>query len=200
MFQSSSVEIKYPGPSLDFFPFNIAKEATDIDHVDSMIAQQMSNMTVQDREQALLDIHGISPIIEETPELISTRLMEMESHIRNQLYREAYDIAESMNPNYVRDPEFRLMFLRADLFDTQNAALRLIRHFEAKRDLFGVEKLTQDITQDDLDKEAMDALHDGYAQYLRTPDKNNRVVAIWFSCKHHESYNVISLVSVLRKQ
>ena len=76
----------------------------------------------------------ISPIIEETPELISARLTEMKSQIRNQHYREACDIAESMSPNYVRDPEFRVMFF----LDARNAALRLIRHFEAKLDLFGV--------------------------------------------------------------
>lgn len=200
MYQSSSIENKDPAASADVLPSNIPKEATDIDLVDSMIAQQMANMTVEDREQAFLDIHGISPIVDETPELISSKLMEMENHIRNQHQREAYDIAESMNPQYVQNPEFRLMFLRSDLFNAQDAAVRFVRHFEAKRDLFGIDKLTQEITQDDLDKGALDALYVGYAQYLRTPDKNNRIVALWFSSAHHESYGVPSLVSVLKEQ
>ena len=100
-----------------------------------------------------------------------------------------------MDPTYVQNPEFRLMFLRADLFDAKSAALRLIRHFEVKRDLFGVEKLTFEITQDDLDKEAMESLYVGYQQGLRMPDKSNRIVGFWFSCKKHESYNLTSLVS-----
>eukprot|EP00526_Cylindrotheca_closterium_P010694 CAMPEP_0113608756 /NCGR_PEP_ID=MMETSP0017_2-20120614/4101_1 /TAXON_ID=2856 /ORGANISM="Cylindrotheca closterium" /LENGTH=395 /DNA_ID=CAMNT_0000517475 /DNA_START=10 /DNA_END=1197 /DNA_ORIENTATION=- /assembly_acc=CAM_ASM_000147 len=151
-------------------------------------------MTVQEREQAYLDVHGISPLVEETPELISTKLEEMEKHIRSQHRREAYDVAESMSPQYVQDKDFRLMFLRADLFDAQKAALRLIRHFEVKRELFGVEKLTIDITQDDLDKEAMDCLYVGYAQFLRTPDRSNRIISLWISCADHESYNVTSLL------
>ncbi|CAJ1945962.1 unnamed protein product [Cylindrotheca closterium] len=190
LFQPRTVEINDPA---DVLPGNIPKEATDIDHVDSMIAQQMSSMTVQDREQAFLDVHGISPIIEETPELVSSKLEEMESQIQKQHRREAYDIAESMNPDYVRNPEFRLMFLRSDLFNAYNAALRLIRHFEAKRDLFGVDKLTQEITQDDLDKESMDCLYMGHAQHLITPDRSNRIISLWVSSEDHDKCSVTAL-------
>ncbi|KAL3934792.1 MAG: hypothetical protein SGBAC_009560 [Bacillariaceae sp.] len=193
MFQTSSDDIKDTEESVDPFSGTTPKEAPDIDHVDSMIAQQMSNMTVQDREQAYLDVHGISPVVEETPELISTKLMEMENHIRKQRRREAYDIAESMNPQYVQNPEFRLMFLRADLFNAQNAAIRVIRHFETKRTLFGVEKLAVEITQDDLDKETMDSLYVGYSQYLRTPDRSGRIISVWVGNADHESYSITAL-------
>ncbi|CAJ1945963.1 unnamed protein product [Cylindrotheca closterium] len=197
MFQSSYAEIKDSGAAVDVLPANIPKEATDIDHVDSMIAQQMSSMTVQDREQAFMDVHGVSPIIEETPELVSSKLEEMESQIQKQHRREAYDMAESMNPDYVRDPEFRLMFLRSDVFNAYNAALRLIRHFEVKRDLFGVDKLTQEITQDDLDQESMDCLYMGHSQQLTTPDRSNRIISLWVSSEDHEKYSVTAL---LRRQ
>ena len=183
------------GSSPNLFLDQAPHGAGDIDQVDAMIAQQMSNMSVQDREQAYLDVHGISPRIEETPELISDRLLDMDTQIRNQRHREAYDIAEAMNPQYVRDPEFRLMFLRADQFHAKNAALRLIRHFELKRDLFGVEKLAVEITQDDLDKETMDCLYVGYAQFLTIPDRSNRFISMWVSCKHHEDYSMNALVS-----
>lgn len=194
IFQQSNDDVKDQGSSADVFASEIPKEATDLNHVDSLIAQQMSSMSVQDREQAYLDVHGVSPTIEETPELISTSLMEMESYIRNHHRREAYDIAERMDADYVQNPEFRLMFLRADLFDAQNAALRFIRHFQTKKDLFGIEKLTLDITQDDLDKEAMDSLYVGYAQHLQTPDRSNRIISLWMSNLDHESYNIKSLV------
>jgi hypothetical protein len=38
-------------------------------------------------------------------------------------------------------------FLRAELMDPNQAALRMVRHFETKHELFGVGKLAWDITQ-----------------------------------------------------
>ena len=62
----------------------------------------------------------------------------------------AFEQAQRMNQRYTDNPEFRLMFLRADNFEIENAALRIVRHFESKLELFGPDKLARDITLDDL--------------------------------------------------
>jgi hypothetical protein len=84
-----------------------------------------------------------------------------------------------MNPDYVRNRNFRLMFLRSDQFDVKRAALRLARHFQVKLDLFGEAKLAEDITQDDLDKVTMEALYSGFVQLLPTRNRAGRAISIF---------------------
>jgi hypothetical protein len=81
-----------------------------------------------------------------------------------------------MDPSYTRNRDLRLAFLRTELFDSQQAALRLIRHFQMKLDLFGRDKLAMDITQDDLDKNDMDALYSGTARFISATDRAGRII------------------------
>jgi hypothetical protein len=137
------------------------KNLTDVmesSHVDSLIAQQMSKLSMYEREQAYFDIHGITNITEETPEMIQTCMDKLDEEITRLQETAAYEQALSRNPMYVQEYAFRLKFLRADRFDAKKAALRLARHFEAKLELFGPSKLVQDITQSDLQEGDMDAM------------------------------------------
>lgn len=124
--------------------------------VDSLIAKQMSSLSMKEREQAYFDIHGISSTVE-TPEMIQQAYLELDQEL-SKLGEGAYRKAEGINPSYVRDERLRLKFLRADRFDAKKAALRMARHFEAKLDLFGASKLCQDITQNDLKPGDLDSL------------------------------------------
>ncbi|CAJ1949909.1 unnamed protein product [Cylindrotheca closterium] len=147
--------------------------------VDSLIAKQMSSLTMDQREQAYFDIHGISNN-DETPELIQQSMLEMEAELGILEDAAAYRKALDLNSQYVRQDRFRLKFLRADRFDPKKAALRMARHFEAKLDLFGQEKLCQDITQNDLNPGDMDALVTGVG-HLPIRDSVGRLVRISFS-------------------
>jgi len=88
----------------------------------------------------------------------------------------AYRLALSQNPSYVRNPEFRLMFLRATEGDSKKAAKRLTRHFKTKLRLFGEEKLVRDIVLDDLGEDDMEALKSGGFQVLAKRDAAGRSV------------------------
>lgn len=147
--------------------------------VDSLIAKQMSSLTMDQREQTYYDIHGISNN-KETPELILQSHLEMETQLSIMKEAAAYRKAEALNPAYVRDDQFRLKFLRADRFDAKQAALRMARHFEAKLDLFGESKLCEDISQNDLTPGDMDALVTGVG-HLPIRDSTGRLVRISFS-------------------
>ena len=72
------------------------------------------------------------------------------------------------------------MFLRATQFHPIKAAHQLLRHFHYKLELFGEQKLTKDITYDDLTPEDKACLRRGFTQFLETKDAKGRTVAIFF--------------------
>ncbi|CAJ1965027.1 unnamed protein product [Cylindrotheca closterium] len=150
--------------------------ASDPQNVDSLIAFQMAKLSVADREKAYMDVHGIPDLVEESPELIQKSLSELEHEIDMLPDKKAYSIAERLDPEYVRDRDFCLAFLRCEKFDCQKAALRIIRHFQTKLDLFGEDKLAMDITQDDLDMDDMDAVYSGAGRFLNAYDSGGRII------------------------
>lgn len=166
------------------------------DQMDSLVAKQMTSLSMEDREKVYYDVHGVSEEVKETPEMVTLSLLQLELELQKlQLeQKDAYEAAKSMNPTYVENPEFRLKFLRADLFDARKAASRLARHFEAKLELFGRDKLARDIQQDDLDKETIDALYSGYTQTMPLRDRAGRLVNIWFP--HPVNYSITAKVSI----
>jgi hypothetical protein len=144
--------------------------------VDAVLAEDLNNMTMHERERVYYDLHGVSAAIEETPELVECRLVELDNEIRNTGSRNAYSIAEAQTVKYVSNPKLRLKFLRASLFDVKSAASRLIQFFEMKQKLFGLEKLTKDIEIDDFDEEDRRAVESGVLQILPLRDRSGRVV------------------------
>ena len=68
------------------------------------------------------------------------------------------------------------MFLRAENYNPYNAASRMVRFFDEKCELFGADKLTKDITLDDLDPDDIAALENGFFQLLPEKDCAGRKV------------------------
>jgi hypothetical protein len=164
---------------------------------DSLIARDMAASSRKDLERAYYDVHGISEDIEETPALIEHSLADFDQEIRCHPDNQAFHMAESMNRDYVQNLEFKLMFIRADRFDVRSAALRFVRHFQVKLDLFGEEKLAMDITQDDLDCDSMDAVYSGLAQLLPEPDRGGRAVLLWNANGAQYSLTQLAKVSAI---
>ncbi|KAL3935574.1 MAG: hypothetical protein SGBAC_008938, partial [Bacillariaceae sp.] len=136
----------------------------------------MAKLSVADREKVYMDVHCIADDVAETPELIEESLIALQTNIELLPDKRAYNIAERLVPKYVRDRDFRLAFIRCDKFDCQKAALRIVRHFQMKLELFGEDKLAMDITQDDLDKDDMDALYSGVGRLLNAFDSGGRII------------------------
>jgi hypothetical protein len=170
----------------------VPQEATNAEYIDSVIAKQMSCLSVKDREKAYMDVHGVSDLVEETPEMVEGGLVQLEREVLLLRDRAAYDLADSMDPTYTRNRDFRLAFLRTELFDSQQTALRLIRHFQMKLDLFGRDRLVMDITQDDLDKDGMHALYSGYGRLLIATDRAGRLISLLVA--RPGEFSTISLV------
>lgn len=156
---------------------------------DAMLAQELNELSVQERNHAMEEVHGVAKNIEETPELIERSLNELTVAIRNlsRGKRKALDKAFFLRPSYEStDVAFRRMFLRADRYDATKAALRMADYFTNKLFLFGEEKLAKKITLDDMDDDDMAAIRTGAIRTLPERDQAGRTV--WFIAQKHYAY------------
>lgn len=169
--------------------------STMMQEVDQILAEHMLELSPEEREQSYSDVHGISGEISETPLLIAQSLARMEAEIQQIQPKDAYNLAKAMKPDYVKNPGLWLKFLRGERFDARPAAQKLVKHFELKRDLFGVTKLVKDIEQDDMSEEDIDELYGGYVQWSPLKDSAQRTVAIMFPLLSSERDPVMSRVS-----
>jgi hypothetical protein len=67
--------------------------AVDDDDPTVLIAKAMSHLTLQEREQAYEDVHGVSAMVHETYELINEALNQLELCLQKTHHKPAYDMA-----------------------------------------------------------------------------------------------------------
>ena len=149
------------------------------EEMDALIASEMSRLSVEERERVYDDVHGVGTFNEEDPSFIGSCLDDLANHLLTQKQGTAYAIAESMSKQYVSDKDFCMMFLRAEEYDPSDAAERMIRFFEFKKELFGVEKLVKDIALDDMDEDDMHFLGNGYCQVSPYTDTAGRTIFVF---------------------
>lgn len=180
-----------------YFSQEMPPNASDPDNADALIAAQMAVLSVADREKAYMDVHGLpDDCVHETTELTKESLMKLQDEIDGLPDKKAYSIAEWLDPQFVHDQNFRLAFLRCTKFDCQKAAVRIIKHFQMKRELFGEDKLAMEIVQDDLDAEAMEVLYSGASRYLFGLDSGGRTININFNIP--KTFTTDAMVSLCR--
>ncbi|CAJ1970008.1 unnamed protein product [Cylindrotheca closterium] len=164
----------------DIFSGEIPDITPDLDNqAESAIAKLMSALSSEAREKAYKDMHGVPDVAMESPELLQKGLGQLQFEIDNIIDKPAYNQALKQDPNYVCDEEFRTLFLRTDEMNPGLAALRIVRHFQLKLDLFGSECLTKTITQDDLDRDDMEALYAGRGRVLPSKDRAGRTLNLF---------------------
>jgi hypothetical protein len=147
--------------------------------IDALIANELNKMTLKEREEIMYDLHGVSEVIDEDPDMVARKFEEVKSILAEKQTNKkaaAYNLAVSMSSNYVKNRKFLLMFLRAERFHAKKAALRVISHFHKKLELFGASKLCKDITLEDLDPHAMEVLENGHLTLLPARDRADRLV------------------------
>jgi hypothetical protein len=142
----------------------------------SMLAKEMNQLSMEEREMVLEDIHGIARVIDEPQKFIEACLALVEKELTKIPSKAAYNLASTISKEYTSSNKLRLMFLRADSFDAYKAASRMVRFFDEKYALFGAEKLTKDIVLADLDPDDIAALETGFYQVLPEKDSAGRKV------------------------
>jgi hypothetical protein len=153
---------------------------SDFSDTDLMLAKELNQMSMTERDQILSDIHGVADLIVEEPDFVDQCLMDLETILvcTEPSQKIAYEQARAMNLAYVQDRNFLIKCLRADEFQVKKTAERLLLHMEIKLELFGPEKLCQEITLQDLNEDDIRALETGFIQLLPERDRAGRAVMV----------------------
>ena len=187
-------------------------------HVDSFLAREMGQLSVQERAEALNDLHGVARTntlnksLDSSNENCSNHDISSvdagESKILEQLDIEldrlpekpAYNQALLQNASYVKDVKLRLMMIRATNYQPDGAAQLFERFLAKKLELFTVKKLTKNITIEDLMRDENDrrVLESGLFQVLSSPDMAGRTVFCIFPYSRPEGSPLDSVVSATR--
>jgi hypothetical protein len=147
--------------------------------IQGLLALDMNKISPNEREKVYDDLHGVSGVVDETPELVASCLAELEREIAKIRDRDAYIAAASKDSSYTTSRTLRLKFLRAEHFDSKNAAARLVVFFEKKLELFGSDPLARDLFISDLNEEDKKCLQSGLMTLLPEKDRAGRRILTW---------------------
>jgi hypothetical protein len=155
------------------------EEKTEQD-VAAFLGDAMAKLSVDERENELEGLHGIVKASDnkEHPDSVQKWLEELDQHINAIKRGTVYEMAECMNRDFVTDRDFRMMFLRAERYNPEVAANRVIKFLNVKRHLFGVNKLVKTISMDDLDDDDKACLMSGSYQLLPCADTAGRSIFV----------------------
>ena len=148
--------------------------------IDKMVAQAMLELSPQDRQRALEELHGVVELDAEDPSFIASCLDDLDNCLATTKMNTAYAEAERMSHTYVSNNRFRMMFLRSVRYVPQDAAERMINFFEYKKELFGRDKLVQELTLDDLHPDDLPTMEGGYIQVSPIKDQVGRPIFFFF--------------------
>lgn len=155
-----------------------AKEASGATAFHRELAQQMNEMSVHEREKRYEEINGVPQIIEETEDMIKAAIDDFHEHVTSITDKRWYDYARLQNRPYIEGARFRLMFLRAELFNVSRAVTRMLLFLEKKAKFFGADTIGRPLRWSDLDGETLKVLRSGDFQILPSRDRAGRPVIL----------------------
>ena len=174
---------------LNFLPFNSQNNALghqEMKTSEDLLASELSKLSVQERSNALDDLHCVGQELKDTPEVIDNALFHLDGILKERM-DPIYQIALQQNRTYVEDVNFRLRFLRANHHDAAKAANQMIAFLNQKEIYFGRDTLARDITLDDLNEEDKQVLLNGRFHIQNAVDRNGRVVVYFLNHGLHLS-------------
>ena len=139
----------------------------------------------------LQEIHGVA---EYAPEEYTTEKLQRSLHLLSEALacikdKPAYDKAQEIASNnkdsdkenftsLVNDEDFRLKFLRAEQFNPQKAAERMVKNLNLLDRYLGTVGLSRPICISDLDTEGLQIMKAGTFQLLPFRDRTGRRIAV----------------------
>jgi len=154
---------------------------------EGILSKELNALSLEDRNSIQEEIHGVNCVApEETPYLVEESLRKLASeldeiipHSEKWAYLQAQTQSEA-SKTYINDKNFRLKFLRCELFDAPKAAKRMARTCEWLLKLFGPYALERQIKLSDFSSAERKAFRKGRSQILPYRDRIGRRVAIIF--------------------
>lgn len=163
----------------------VPDEALSIGH---LLSRELLKLSNTDRSAIQEEIHGVRCMaIHETPELIQRGLEELRNELdkipktEKRTYEEccvrAMLYQDEEESCYALKDDFKLRFLRFELFDAAKAAQRFVNYMEFVREFWGAEiALKRPIRFSDFNKAEMKLFRKGYFQVLPFRDSCGRRV------------------------
>ena len=168
-----------------------AQLVLDPDEVENHLSSAFYNLNVQGREEINEEVHGVRCMApEENPEMIKESLVQLSDELDSIRVKPAFDRCQELlderrhqgfrGRSYVNSDEFRLRFLRADLFDPKKAARRLVMYLDFLMNLWNgkEELLLRQVRLSDLDKREHAILRVGNFQLLPYRDRSGRRIMV----------------------
>ena len=175
---------------------DLLSDSTKDESVDSIMAKQLNKLTFHERESINDEIHGINidrkyieemGAVEETPEILSKSLKEMQSELdilrsteggaggSAWAFNRSQELFESHpDGTYFNTAEFRLMFLRCERFDSKKAAKRLCLYADLMVEAYGDFALGRPPRLSDLDDDDMERFKRGSSMFFPGRDRAGR--------------------------
>eukprot|EP00980_Cylindrotheca_fusiformis_P018412 scaffold6052_cov118-Cylindrotheca_fusiformis.AAC.25 len=144
-----------------------------------MLAAELEKLSLKEREKVYEDVHGVSDVIQESPELIASSLEQLDREIDLIENKDAYEQAKLQSPHLATNRQFLLAFLRCNSFNPKVAALNVVQYFRYKLEMLGTEKLARyRTTLEDIGEAATRILELGSIQVLPNRDSKGRAVIV----------------------
>lgn len=160
------------------------------------LAQDLTRMSVQSRNEMNEEIHGLRTLTpEETPEMVQDKLRELNYALNMLPSTPSYDEAMGLSSELVKSSEFRMRFLRAETFDARKAAIRMEQYLTFAKNYFGPEALHRPSFMSDLDKQEQEMLKAGNLQLLDSRDRFGRRIVVRVGSIGTEDHSMFQLVS-----
>jgi hypothetical protein len=160
---------------------NPRKKEKTMNVLDAELVREMNELSVEEREKALDEIHGVNKTPEETPESVVAALEAFDKALlgMHKKHRRALDRAFFLRPSLKTDVKFKLWFLRTEYFDANKAATRMARYYASKLIIFGKENLAKDVTLANLDQREIEkSFRVGCHTVLPNKDSSGRLVIV----------------------
>ena len=192
------VEQQFPDDPSNF-DFNDPKA------VDGLLAREMQQLDVKERNLLLEDAHGISSgnkgetLWVETPETIHKALNDLAEAINRIPSREkqAYLESTKLPSSYIHSKRFRLKCLRCTGFNIPFAADKVVSYCEVARNLFGDFILQRPVRLSDFNKRDLQFMRMGRLQYMPFGDRAGRRILVFFPDETQEAMPPLSKVGIL---
>jgi hypothetical protein len=170
------------------------------DYVETLLSNELKSLTFQDRNAIQEELHGVGSLARpETKEMIELSIQRLNDAINDTPNKSAYDKSQTYPDTYVNTTSFRLIFLRAELFDEIAAAKRMINFLDMIHEYYGDAVLRRPICMNDLGKQELDLCKKGGFQVLPCRDRSGRKVWMFID-NHGLGYSVYSRVSYVQRK
>jgi len=155
----------------------------DPQDAENLLSKEILKLSLSDRNAIQEEMHGVRCLApEESPDFLERHLNMLKFELPNLPLELAkgYRDSHTMFPKttHVNTDQFRLRFLRQELFDVKKAARRLASYLNLARELFGDYALERPIRLSDFTKKEQKYMRKGRVQWLPFRDRSGRRICV----------------------